>query len=283
MKRKRYKIKKRLIIMLLISVCGIGVATTWANVASFVKPGDASVFIKEGETSDISSKVATKPKARAPEPATMVMFGGGFLGMIMGFLRKTYTMMKQIFDRISSFMAFIILSPLMLVIMAAVRLTSKGPGTYSQIRVGKNGKNFRVYKFRTMKVDAEKESGPVWAAKNDNRLTPIGGFLRKSHLDELPQLVNVFMGDMSLIGPRPERPKFVNEFKEIIPEYEKRLAIKPGITGMAQAWHRYDETIQDVRKKVKYDLLYIRKMCLWADISIFFRTLRVMITGEGAR
>ena len=134
-----------------------------------------------------------------------------------------------------------------------------------------------------MKVDAEKDTGPVWAAANDNRITPVGGFLRKMHIDELPQLFNIVRGEMSLIGPRPERPVFVEKFKEEIPNYEQRLAVKPGITGLAQVWHRYDETIEDVKKKLRYDLLYIRRMCFWADFSILLRTVRVVVSGEGAR
>ncbi|MCK5082396.1 MAG: sugar transferase, partial [Candidatus Omnitrophica bacterium] len=175
------------------------------------------------------------------------------------------------------------LSPLLLVTAVLVKLTSKGPILYSQVRVGKKGSLFKMYKFRTMKTDAEKETGPVWATENDNRLTPIGGFLRKAHIDEIPQFINILKGEMSLIGPRPERPVFVEKFKEQIEGYEKRLAVKPGITGLAQVWHRYDETVEDVKKKLKYDLLYVKKMCFWADFGIIMRTFRVVATGEGAR
>lgn len=134
-----------------------------------------------------------------------------------------------------------------------------------------------------MRVDAEKETGPVWAEHNDPRLIPIGRFLRKAHIDEIPQFINILKGEMSLIGPRPERPVFVQKFKEEITDYEKRLAVKPGLTGLAQVWHTYDATIEDVRKKIKYDLLYIKKLCLWTDVRILFRTVRVVFTGEGAR
>jgi lipopolysaccharide/colanic/teichoic acid biosynthesis glycosyltransferase len=164
-----------------------------------------------------------------------------------------------------------------------IKLTSKGPVLYKQTRVGKDGELFEIYKFRTMKVDAEKYSGPVWAQENDPRLIPVGKFLRKTHIDEIPQFINVLKGEMSFIGPRPERPMFVDKFKTQICDYEKRLQIKPGITGLAQVFHRYDETIVDVKKKIKYDLLYIRRMCLWTDIRIVFRTFRVVLTGEGSR
>ena len=134
-----------------------------------------------------------------------------------------------------------------------------------------------------MKVDAEKYSGPVWAAKNDDRLIPGGNFLRKSKIDEIPQFINVLKGEMSIIGQRPERPFFVERLKKQIPDYEKRLNIKPGITGLAQVLHRADETIKDVRKKIKYDILYIKRMCLWTDVIILARTVRVVLTGIAAR
>jgi len=231
----------------------------------------------------ISGIVSTRSRTRAPEPGTLMLFGSGLISMIMGFIRRTYRLFKRILDIVGSLMALIVFSPLMLIVAILVKLTSKGPVIYSQTRVGKDGKLFQIYKFRTMKQDAEKETGPVWAVIGDSRLTPIGGFLRKTHIDELPQFINVLKGDMSIIGPRPERPVFVEEFKKLIPDYEKRLTVKPGITGLAQVWHRYDETIHDVQKKLKYDLLYIKKMCLWSDIRIIFRTFRVVITGEGAR
>lgn len=203
--------------------------------------------------------------------------------MIMSFIRKTYAIIKRLFDFVASLIGFIILLPLFAAVTLLVKLTSKGPILYSQIRVGKDGSLFRIFKFRTMKVDAEKETGPVWAAENDNRLTSIGKFLRKTHLDEIPQLFNVLKGEMSIVGPRPERPVFVDKFKATIPSYEKRLMVKPGITGLAQVWHSYDETIEDVKKKLKYDLLYIKKFGIWADLGIFLRTFRVVVTGEGAR
>ena len=132
-------------------------------------------------------------------------------------------------------------------------------------------------------VDAEKFSGPVWATKNDNRLIPGGNFLRRSKIDEIPQFINVLKGEMSIIGPRPERPFFVERLKKQIPDYEKRLKIKPGITGLAQVLHRADETIKDVRKKIKYDILYIKKMCLLTDVRILIKTVRVVLTGSVAR
>jgi lipopolysaccharide/colanic/teichoic acid biosynthesis glycosyltransferase len=164
-----------------------------------------------------------------------------------------------------------------------IKLSSKGPVVYTQERVGKRGRIFKIYKLRTMVVDAEKGTGAVWAKRNDPRITKIGRILRKSRVDEIPQLLNVIKGEMSIVGPRPERPEMVRDFKVLIQDYEKRLQIEPGITGLAQIWNRYDETIEDVKKKVKYDLLYIRKMCLLADLDILAQTFVVVLTGRGAK
>ena len=250
-----------------------------AATISFVKPRDAAHQVEEAKKSEVPLDVSREAKSRAPEPNTFVLFGSGILGMIVSFLRRTYSVTKRVLDILGSFLALVISSPLCLFIILLIKMTSKGPVLYTQIRVGKGGHAFEIYKFRTMKIDAEKETGPVWAKTNDNRLTPIGHFLRKSHMDEIPQFINVLKGDMSIIGPRPERPVFVEEFKKTIVDYNKRLGVKPGITGLAQVWHRYDETIADVRKKIKYDILYIKEMCLLTDIRIVLRTARVVLLG----
>jgi len=252
----------------------------WATV-SFIKPADTMTHIKKADA--LNAPLKATPKSKAPEPSTIALFGSGIMGMIISFLRRTYSVVKRIFDITASLLGLLILSPLFLITALLIKSTSKGPIFYSQIRVGKDGRLFKMYKFRTMKVDAEKETGPIWAAKNDNRLIPIGSILRKAHVDEIPQFVNIFNGDMSLIGPRPERPIFVEKFRREITDYEKRLAVKPGLTGLAQVWHNYDETVEDVRKKIKYDILYIKKVCLWTDLGILRRTVRVVLTGEGAR
>jgi lipopolysaccharide/colanic/teichoic acid biosynthesis glycosyltransferase len=134
-----------------------------------------------------------------------------------------------------------------------------------------------------MHVDAEKHTGPTWAKENDPRLIRFGSIIRKAHIDELPQLYNVLRGDMSIVGPRPERPVFVEKLSKEVVDYQKRIKVRPGITGLAQVWHKYDETIADVRKKVKYDLLYIREMCFMVDIRILLRTVIVAALGKGAR
>jgi lipopolysaccharide/colanic/teichoic acid biosynthesis glycosyltransferase len=158
-----------------------------------------------------------------------------------------------------------------------IKLTSPGPVFYTQERVGKDDRLFKIIKFRTMCVNAESQDGPVWAKKDDKRITTFGKFLRRTHIDELPQLINVIKGDMSIVGPRPERPFFVSKFKDNIPGYAKRLSIKPGITGLAQCYHKYDETIRDVQKKLRYDILYIKRMCWSLDLRIVWQTLRISL------
>lgn len=172
-------------------------------------------------------------------------------------------------------------SPILLATAVAIKLTSSGPLIYSQERVGKEGRRFRIYKFRSMYVNSEK-GGPQWASKNDPRVTPLGRFLRKSHLDELPQLWNVLRGDMSLVGPRPEREFFVKQLVEEIPYYNRRHRVRPGVTGLYQAMvDKYDENIDDVRQRVKYDLMYIESMSFRLDVKILFRTGYMMLRGKG--
>jgi len=278
MKKSVKQLKNVIIAFVGVWLLLLSVATAWATI-TVINSDQGMVKISKTQIND-SQDVA---KTFAPEPGTLALFGGGFLGMIISFVRRTYAFAKRAFDIIASVAGIIILSPILLIVAILIKLTSKGPILYTQIRVGQFGENFKIYKFRSMRQDAEKETGPVWAAKNDNRLTPIGAFLRKSHIDEIPQLINVLRGEMSVIGPRPERPTFVDQFTQNIPDYSKRLMVKPGITGLAQVWHRYDETINDVKKKLRYDLLYIKKMCFWGDMNIILRTCRVVITGEGAR
>lgn len=196
--------------------------------------------------------------------------------------RRKFILAKDVVDRILAGVGLVLLMPLLAVICVFVKLTSRGPAFHRQERVGKNGRVFSILKVRTMVEHAERQTGPVWARDNDPRITVIGRVLRKTHLDEIPQLINVLMGDMSLVGPRPERPVFVEQFKKMIPGYEQRLLVKPGITGLAQVYHSYDSTIRDVRKKLAYDLLYIKKMCMMTDVIILFLTVRCL-TGRGAK
>jgi exopolysaccharide biosynthesis polyprenyl glycosylphosphotransferase len=282
MKKIRKRMKSLLAVAAVVTVLALFVGTAWATFSSVTSVERSHTFVGV-EDSDASYDTQRTPRARAPEPTTMALFGSGLLGMIISFVRRTYAFAKRFFDIVASIVGIIVLSPVLLITALLVKLTSKGPVLYSQVRVGRKGRLFKMYKFRSMRTDAEKETGPVWAAENDNRLTPIGDFLRKAHIDEIPQIINILKGEMSLIGPRPERPIFVEKFKEEISGYEQRLAVKPGITGLAQVWHRYDETVEDVKNKLKYDIKYIKNMCFWADINIILRTFRVVVTGEGAR
>ena len=171
----------------------------------------------------------------------------------------------------------ILFAPLMLVVAIAVKLTSRGPVLHRQNRVGLNDVPFTVYKFRSMKVDAEAKTGAVWAQKNDPRVTPVGRWIRRLRLDELPQLFNVLRGDMSIVGPRPERPEFVKTLTEQIPYYRQRHCVKPGITGWAQINYKYGDTLEDTVIKLEYDLYYIKNLALSLDTFIMFHTLKVML------
>ena len=195
--------------------------------------------------------------------------------------------------------ALVIASPVLLIIAIAVKLSSRGPVFYLQERVGLDrrlpgrqiqnhrrtrdmgGKPFTIYKFRTMRVDAEQQSGAVWAQQQDPRVTPVGRLLRQYRLDELPQLFNVLKGEMNIVGPRPERPTIFAELREHIAEYPLRQRAKPGITGLAQINHHYDRSIDDVRTKVSYDLEYIRRQGLAEDLRIMLKTIPVILLRRG--
>ena len=222
-------------------------------------------------------------KSYAPEHGTFFLFFGGLAGMLLRFAQRSFRMFKRTMDYMIALTATIVAAPIFLLIAVLVKTTSKGPIFYRQCRVGKDGCHFMILKFRSMCVDAEKGTGAVWAKANDPRLTPVGNFLRKSHLDELPQLINVLKGEMSIVGPRPERPEIVKDLQVMIADYDKRLYVLPGITGLAQVMNRYDETITDVRRKVKYDILYIKKMCWLVEMRVLALTCLVMLTGKVSR
>jgi lipopolysaccharide/colanic/teichoic acid biosynthesis glycosyltransferase len=216
---------------------------------------------------------------------------------------------KRTIDIIGATVGLILSVPIWLIVSLAIVLDSRGPVFYTQERVGINrrkhnrrtshqlsergrylsdrreksgyGKSFMIIKFRSMSVDAEKATGPVWATKNDNRITRVGRILRAARLDEVPQLINVLKGDMSLVGPRPERPHFVDDLKDKVENYPSRFQVKPGITGLAQVEHKYDESIEDVSKKVSYDLKYIHNRSVFQDIKILFKTITVVVTMRG--
>jgi lipopolysaccharide/colanic/teichoic acid biosynthesis glycosyltransferase len=252
-------------------------------------PSAAEQLVRITEAAEQHIRLADMPEQRTREeemPAVMEASRSEMLN------RVTNVAMASI--------ALILLMPLFLIVAVAIRATSKGPIIYRQIRVGQDrrrqrvqsvrdrrrvdlgGRPFMIYKFRSMTVDAEK-NGIVWAQKADSRVTPVGRILRLTRVDELPQLINVLLGDMNIVGPRPERPGIFLKLREHIPEYPLRQRAKPGITGLAQIEQDYDNSIADVRRKVQYDLTYIRQQSLAQDLRIMLNTLPVMLTRRGAR
>lgn len=190
-----------------------------------------------------------------------------------------YPFIKRAFEIVFSIALLIFTLPVLIVTAIAIKIESPGPVFYKQERVGLNGKLFSVIKLRSMRTDAEK-NGPQWAAKNDPRVTQVGKFIRKTRIDELPQIINVLNGDMSLIGPRPERDVFTEQFEKEIPGFKKRLLVKPGLTGWAQVNGGYEATPEE---KWKLDMYYIQKQSISLDLQIIFRTVWVVLTGSGAR
>lgn len=203
-------------------------------------------------------------------------FSAGF-NLMPGYFNRR---VKRFVDLILAGVLLVLLSPVMLLVAVAIRLDSPGPVFYSQLRSGLYGKPFRVYKFRSMYQDAEKR-GAQWASQRDPRITRIGYWLRVMRIDELPQIWNVLRGEMSLIGPRPERPEFDVKLKEAIPYYEVRYLVKPGITGWAQVMYPYGASVEDAYEKLSYDLYYIKNYSLWLDLAIAFKTIRVVLLGKG--
>jgi lipopolysaccharide/colanic/teichoic acid biosynthesis glycosyltransferase len=179
---------------------------------------------------------------------------------------------KVAVDVVVASLLLLAFAPIIVILAAVVRLTSRGPALYSQRRLGLSGRPYQIYKLRTMYLDCERLSGPQWSAPDDPRVTPLGRFLRRCHLDELPQLWNVVRGEMSLVGPRPERPEFVEQLELVIPGYRERLRLRPGITGLAQVQLPPDEDLASVRRKLECDLRYARAMCLWLDFKILGAT-----------
>jgi sugar transferase (PEP-CTERM system associated) len=201
-----------------------------------------------------------------------------------GFHRSRINLiLKRSLDLALGIVGFVLAAPLMLVLSAAIRLDSKGPVIYRQKRVGLAGRTFDVLKFRSMRADAEAQSGIQWAAEGDSRVTRVGRFIRKYRLDELPQFVNVIRGEMSFVGPRPERPVFVAQLRQAISYYDERNSVRPGITGWAQVQYRYGSSVYDAARKLEYDLFYLKNMSLLFDLLIVLKTVRIVLTGSGGR
>jgi sugar transferase (PEP-CTERM system associated) len=206
-----------------------------------------------------------------------------FLIFSDGFKKSRFTMfVKRITGFILSLIGLTLLSPLILIFSLIIKIDSLGPVLYKQERVGKDGKTFNLYKFRSM-VDNAEANGPVWAEQDDKRITRAGRWMRKWRVDELPQMFNVLLGNMSFVGPRPERPNFVQELRKEIPFYDQRHTVKPGITGWAQIKYRYGASREDAIEKLNYDLYYIKKMSTFFDLLIIFETVKVVLFGKGAR
>lgn len=262
--------------------------------------GERSLTPPLTETLPLPVQHQTRPQpATAPEPDEIDAMAAD----LEQWVDSRAARWRRMLDVVVAGTGLVVLSPVLAAVAIGIKLDSPGPILYVQDRVGINrrrsdrrrdlragagrrrivhaGNPFRIYKFRTMRTDAE-AAGPQWATSSDPRITRAGRVLRKTRLDEVPQFWNVLRGDMSLIGPRPERPFFVNILQSEVPHYSKRLLVKPGITGMAQVNHRYDDSIESVRTKVKWDLRYIRARSLKSDVAILARTIRVILTGEGA-
>jgi sugar transferase (PEP-CTERM system associated) len=204
-----------------------------------------------------------------------LIFSSGF--------RKTRLLLvaKRIVDILVAFVGLVLALPILAVLAIAVKLTSAGPVLYRQARVGQHGRIFHVYKLRSMRVDAEAGTGAVWAQRNDNRVTAIGHWMRRTRLDEIPQLWNVLLGNMSFVGPRPERPEFVRLLTERIPFYVQRHVVKPGLTGWAQVRYTYGASVEDAVEKLQYDLYYIKNLSIPFDLFIIFETVKTVIRGAG--
>src|SRR5581483_6687116 len=198
-------------------------------------------------------------------------FSAGFM-----LLRRTVTILVSV-------TSLLLTLPLIPFIMLAIKLDSRGPVIYKQQRVGRRGVHFSVYKFRTMRQDAEALTGPQWASEHDPRITRVGKILRTSRLDEIPQLWNVLRGDMGFVGPRPERPEFVEWLTKQIPYYPARHVIRPGLTGWAQVRYKYGNTVEDAKQKLQYDLYYIKNISVGLDLMIMFQTLKIVLLGRGAK
>lgn len=195
---------------------------------------------------------------------------------------RLFCVVKRFVDIVAAAIGLVVSLPVMLLTAVLIKIDSTGPVLYSQERVGENGKNIKVFKFRSMRVDAE-ASGAVWAKKNDDRVTRVGSFIRKVRIDEIPQMWTVLMGGMSFVGPRPERPMFVEQLVQKIPYYALRHTVKPGLTGWAQVCYPYGASEEDALRKLEYDLYYIKNMTIWMDLIIILQTIKIVLFQKGAR
>lgn len=232
--------------------------------------------VKIQEATDFYEQLTGKIVVQGLRPSWLI-FSHGFRKS------KLTQVMKRVLDVIISALMLLLASPLMAITAILIKLESRGPVIFKQERVGEGGKLFDIYKFRSMTTDAEAKTGPVWAIDRDPRVTQVGRFIRKFRIDELPQLINILKGDMSFVGPRPERLYFVEILKKEIPYYGVRLTVKPGLTGWAQVSYSYGSSKEDALEKLHYDLFYIKNLSLWLDVKVIFKTVRVVLSGKGAK
>jgi exopolysaccharide biosynthesis polyprenyl glycosylphosphotransferase len=232
--------------------------------------------IRVDDASTALSALTGRVSLRAVKPSWFVFSEG--------FHRSRWNdRLKRVLDVLIGLVGLIFSLPVMAAVALAVRLDSKGPIIYRQTRVGHMGDCFKVLKFRSMATDAEKANGAQWATANDPRVTRIGKTLRKYRLDELPQFVNVIRGEMSFVGPRPERPEFVEELRKAIPYYDERHSVRPGLTGWAQVQYSYGASVEDAANKLEYDLFYLKHPSLTFDLAIILQTIRIVLSGRGGR
>jgi lipopolysaccharide/colanic/teichoic acid biosynthesis glycosyltransferase len=208
-----------------------------------------------------------------PEPVTIIGFGAGFLALASHLARRYFDVAKEVADIVLGVLALVLCLPVLILCAAIIKLSRSGPVLYRQQRVGKNGRLFKMYKLRTMYANAESATGAVWAAHGDPRVLPACRWMRRSHVDELPQLINVIRGDMSLVGPRPERPEILSQLETTYPGIRKRLAVRPGITGLAQVRNGYDTTVDAFRAKLEADLEYIERRNWSTELRILAATM----------
>lgn len=277
----------------IISYPVLGTATDLVAILEMYRPSDVLVSIQHPDHSELLTLAAhcTSAGCRVKivpdlyeiftgQARTHQVYGTPLIEVSSRLQQPWEVALKRLMDVFVSGTTIVLGLPVWLVTAIAVKLSSKGPAFYIQERVGKNGRVFKMYKFRSMYV--EQESKPSWTRQNDPRVTPVGWFLRKSHLDEFPQMWNVLLGEMSLVGPRPEQPFFVDEFSRIIPYYTRRLAVRPGLTGWWQVKSSAaDNTIEKLESRLQYDFYYIENMSFRLDLEIIVRTIFVMLTGHG--
>lgn len=276
---------------------GIEVLDTYENITKVIDKTNANdiILALEKHEDDVLINVISKCEEKnvglkivpdlyeiiSGQARTNQIYGFPLIDIMPQLMPEWEKKLKRIMDIIISLLILIITLPFSLLVALLIKLESKGPIFFTQERMGLNGKIFKVIKFRSMIDKAEEYSGPVWSTKEDPRITKVGRFIRKVRMDEIPQMINVLKGEMSLVGPRPERPYFVERLTKEIPLYKRRLKVRPGVTGWAQVKHKYDETIEDVKIKLRFDLFYIENMSLRMDFKILFRTIFVVLLGKG--